>query len=69
MVGKLLDIMFKEGVVPVAVHKLHMPVSVPHHWKTQVNVGLDQDINLGIIKPVLPRTPTTWFSRMVVSPK
>lgn len=66
MTGKPLDIVFKEGTEPVAVH---MPITIPHHWKSQVKVGLDRDVALGIIEPVPMGTPTHWCSRMVVTPK
>ncbi len=51
---------------PVAIHS---PIPVAHHWKKAVKQGLDRDCNLGVIEPVPANVPTTWCSRMVVTPK
>ena len=66
MTGPPLDIVFKEGTDPVAVHT---PIPVAYHWKTQVKAELDRDVKLGIIEEVPAGTPTKWCSRMVVAPK
>jgi hypothetical protein len=45
----------------------HTPVPVPIHWKEEVKAGLDQDVRLGVLKPVPVGEPVTWCHRMVVS--
>ena len=58
------------NMVPDAVpHAVHRPIPVPHHWKDKVKADLDRDVQLGIIEPVPPGTPTIWCSRMVVVAK
>ena len=47
--GPPLDITFKEGAEPVAVHT---PIPVAYHWKKQVKADLDRDVRLGVIEPV-----------------
>merc|ERR1712082_569074 len=66
MAGPPLSMSFIEGAEPVAIHT---PIPVAHHWKSQVKAELDRDVKLGIIEPVPAGTPTTWCSRMVVTPK
>ena len=66
MAGPPMKVNLKKEIEPVAVHQ---PIPVPHHWREQVLAGLDRDCNLGVIEPVPTGTPTTWCSRMVVTPK
>ena len=66
LTGPPLDITFKEGAEPVAVHT---PIAVAYHWKKEVKENLDRDVRLGVIEQVPAGTPTTWCSRMVVAPK
>ena len=66
MSGEPMDILFKEGAIPYAVHT---PIKVPIHWEKEVKEGLDQDVRLGIIEKVPPGTPVTWCSRMVTAAK
>jgi hypothetical protein len=47
----------------------HTPVPVPIHWKEEVKAGLDQDVRLGVLKPVPVGEPVTWCHRMVVCAK
>ena len=49
MTGTPVDIKFKEGAKP---HAVHTAIPVPHHWKRKVKQGLDRDVKLGIIEPV-----------------
>lgn len=66
MRGKPLNMTFIPGSTPTT---FHTPIPVPHHWKKKVKQDLNQDVSLGIIKPVPVGTPTTWCSRMVVAHK
>ena len=66
MSGKPMDIRFKPGTVP---HAVHVPIPVPYHWKAETKKGLDRDVHLGVIEPVPQGTPTVWCSRMVVTGK
>ena len=66
MSGAEVDVRFKSGAVPVAVHT---PIPIPHHWKSQVKDDIERDVRLGIIEPVPQGTLTTWCSRMVVTAK
>ena len=59
MQGEPMPIITDPNVKPVAVHR---PVPVPLHWKED----LDQDVHLGIIKPVPINNQqaggvATWF--------
>ena len=64
--GEKMDIHFKPGAVPVAVHT---PIPLAHHYADPVHDDMDGDSNMGIIEPVPANTPTRWCSRMVVTPK
>ena len=64
--GEPMPIITDPSVKPVAVHR---PVPMPLHWIEKVKEDLDQDVHLGIIKPVPINTPTSWCSRMVIVPK
>ena len=66
MAGEPMNIVFKEGVAP---HAVHTPIPVPIHWKDKIKEDLDRDVRLGIIEPVPQGTPTTWCARMVVAHK
>ena len=47
----------------------HTPIPVPLYWQDEVKAGLDQDVQLGVIRPVPIGEPVTWCHRMVVCPK
>ena len=51
---------------PVAIHS---PAAVPLHWEASVKAGLERDLRLGVIERVPVNTPTTWCSRMIITPK
>ena len=51
---------------PIAVHS---PATVPRHWESSVQAGLERDLRLGVIERVPVNIPTTWCSRMIVTPK
>lgn len=53
----------------VMLSVVYTPITVPHHWKKRVKQDLDQNIVLGIIEWVPTGTPTTWYSRMVITSK
>ena len=55
-----------EDAKPVAVHT---PAPIPVHWATQVKAGLDRDIRLGVLERVPVNEPTSWCSRMIITPK
>ena len=66
MKGPPVRVSFKQGAQP---HAVHTPIKVPLHWEKQVQADLERDVRLGIIERVPPGTPTTWCSRMIVTPK
>ena len=66
MSGRPLDIHFKKGVSPSAVHT---PIPLAHHWKEDVKRDIDRDISLKTVEPVPQGTPTIWCSRMVIVSK
>ena len=51
-----VHIHLKPDAIPYARHS---PIPVPYHWKTQVKVALDRDIERGIITSVPVGTPVT----------
>ena len=61
-----LRLFVDEEAQPVAVHT---PAAVPKHWEAQVQEGLDRDVRLGVLERVPVNTPTTWCSRMIITPK
>ena len=61
-----LRLFVDKEAIPVAVHS---PASVPRHWEAQVKAGLDRDVRLGVLERVPVNTPTTWCSRMIITPK
>ena len=61
-----LRLFMDKETTPVAVHS---PASVPLHWQAAVKAGLERDIRLGVIERVPVNTPTTWCSRMIITPK
>ena len=61
-----LRLFLNENATPVAVHS---PAAVPLHWDKMVTDGLERDVRLGVIERVPVNTPTTWCSRMVITPK
>ena len=42
------------------------PIPVPLHWQDEVKVGLDRDVELGVLEPVPVGEPVTWCHRMVI---
>ena len=64
--GPDLIIVTELGAEPVASHS---PIPVAHHWKKEVKGLLDSNCSLGVFEPVPAGTPTTWCSRMLVTPK
>ena len=66
MTGAPVEVVFKDGATPKAVH---VPIPVAHHWKKKVKKALDCDVRLGTIEPVPQGTVTRSCSRMVFSPK
>ena len=61
-----LRLFIDESATPVAVHS---PAPVPLHWEGPVKASLERDLRLGVIERVPVNTPTTWCSRMVITPK
>lgn len=66
MKGPPLRLSIDPNAKPVAHHT---PLSVPLHWMESVKAGLDQDVRLGVIRPVPIGQPTSWCHRMVVCAK
>ena len=66
MSGPPHHIHLKEGAEPFVAHT---PVPIPHHWKKEVKRRLDEDVAMGILRPVPAGEPTEWCFRMVTVPK
>ena len=66
MSGPPMRLIVNDDATPVAHHT---PIPVPVHWQEQVKIGLDQDVQLGVIEPVPVGTPVSWCHRMVVCAK
>ena len=66
MSGPPHHIHLQKDVKPFAAHT---PIPVPHHWKKEVKKQLDEDVAMGILKPVPTGEPTEWCFRMVTVPK
>ena len=66
MNGPCLRLMIDPAATPVA---FHTPLPVPLHWEEAVKSGLDQDVRLGVLRPVPIGEPVTWCHRMVVCAK
>ena len=45
------------------------PSAVPLHWEQEVKMGLDRDVQLGVLEKVEVNVPVSWCSRMVITPK
>ena len=45
------------------------PTRVPLHFREEVRIGLESDVNKGILERVPPGEVDTWCSRMVIQPK
>ena len=50
----------------IAIYK---PALVPIHWQKKVLADLERDDKIGEMERVCTNTPTTWYSRMVVTSK
>ena len=61
-----LRLFVAKGAKPVAVHS---PAAVPKHWEAQVQAGIERDVRLGVLERVPVNTPTSWVSRMIITPK
>ena len=61
-----LRLFLNPDVQPIAVHS---PAAVPLHLDAPVRAGLERDLRLGVIERVPVNTPTTWCSRMIITPK
>ena len=66
MQGSPHHIHLQEGAHPYACHT---PATVPKHWAAEVRKQLDEDVKLGVIRPVPAGVPTEWCARMVVVAK
>ncbi|XP_068242430.1 uncharacterized protein [Palaemon carinicauda] len=66
MKGKPHHIHLLPDAVPYACHT---PIPIPKHWEQEVKKQLDDDVKLGIIRPVPTGTATDWCARMVVVAK
>ena len=66
MSGPPMNLMISDDAKPIAYHK---PIPVPIYWRDEVKAGLDQDVKLGVIKPVPIGEPVSWCHRMIVCPK
>ena len=63
MDGPTMRLMVDPESKPVAHHT---PILVPIHWQDEVKAGLDRDLSLGVIEPVLVGTPLIYCDRMVI---
>ena len=66
MHGAPHHIHLQEGARP---HACHTPATVPKHWAAEVKKQLDDDVRLGVIRPVPTGVATEWCARMVVVAK
>ena len=66
MSGPPHHIHLKDGAEPFVAHT---PIPIPHHWKKEVKRQLDEDVAMGILRPVPAGEPTEWCFRMVTVPK
>ena len=66
MSGEPLELHVNPESRPVATHK---PAMVPIHFQEKVHADLERDVRLGVLEKVVPNTPVTWCSRMVVMAK
>ena len=66
MRGPPHHIHLQQGVQPYACHT---PATVPKHWAAEVKRQLDEDVKLGVIRPVPAGVASDWCARMVVVAK
>ena len=66
MSGKPQKLHIIDNATPYAAHS---PIPVPHHWKEEVKIQLEKDVEMGILQKVPVGEPTEWCMRMVVVPK
>ena len=66
MTGPPLRLMIDESVEP---DPKNIPIPIPFYWMDAVKAGLDQDVRLGVIKPVPVGDPVGWCHHMVVCAK
>ena len=66
MHGEPLKLHLQEGAIP---HAIHVPPSIPVHWKGKVMDAIKQDVALGVLEKVPPNTPSTWCHRLVITRK
>lgn len=66
MSGEPMQVHWREGPLPKPDYT---PAKIPHHWKSAVKEGLDNDGTLGIIERVPEGVPTRFCSRMIVQVK
>ena len=66
MHGAPLKFHIQEGATP---HAIHVPPSIPVHWRGKVMDAIKKDVALGVLEKVPPNTPSTWCHRMVITRK
>ena len=66
MTGKPQKLHTADNATPYAAHS---PIPIPRHWKEEVKIQLEKDVEMGILQRVLVGEPTEWCMRMVAVPK
>ena len=66
MTSEPLRLFVDDTAQPSAVH---VPATVPIHFRDEVKAGLDRDTRLGVLEKVPINTPVTYCTRMVIGTK
>ena len=66
MSGKFQKLHIVDNAIPYAAHS---PIPVPHHWKEEVQIKLQKNVEMGILQKVPVEEPTEWCMQMVVVPQ
>ena len=66
MQGRPCELFVDPKARPFAIHK-HRPVAI--HWEEQTRQGLERDVDIGVIRPMLAGDPTLWCALMHVVAK
>ena len=66
MHGKVHCFHLRDNAIPYAAHT---PIPIPHNWKKEVELQLQKDVDMGVLRKVPVSEPTDWCMRMVVVQK
>ena len=65
MHGKPHCFHLRDNAIPYAAHT---PIPIPHNWK-EVELQLQKDVDMGVLRKVPVSEPTDWCMWMVVVQK